>query len=92
MNEIRVGYNRSLQDQPLSLPAGPGGTDMFGNYSINDLSLDIGPNGDLPQSSVNNVYEASDTLTLIRGAHNFKFGAEFRDYITPVPLPAALAR
>ncbi len=83
INEFRVGYNRAVQDQPLSLPPGPGGTDVFGNYSINDLSLDIGPNGDLPQSRADNNYQASDTFTMIRGAHTFKFGGEFRDYIEP---------
>ncbi len=83
INEVRAGFNRAVQDQPLALPAGPAGTDVFGNYSINDLSLDVGPNSDLPQSRADNVYEASDTLTFIRGAHNFKFGGEFRDYISP---------
>jgi hypothetical protein len=83
VNEARVGYTRSVQDLPLTLPQAPGSTDVFGNYSINDLSLDIGPNGDLPQSTGNNIYEAADTFTWIRGAHNFKFGAQFHDYISP---------
>jgi len=83
VNEFRVGYNRAVQDLPLNLPAAPSGTDIFGNYAINDMSLDIGPNGDLPQSRIENIYQASDTLTLIRGAHTFKFGAEFRNYISP---------
>ncbi len=83
VNEFRVGFNRAVQDQPLALPPGPGGTDIFGNYAINDLSLDIGPNGDLPQSRIDNAYQASETFTLIRGAHTFKFGAEVRDYISP---------
>ncbi|MFB3906079.1 MAG: carboxypeptidase regulatory-like domain-containing protein [Acidobacteriota bacterium] len=83
VNEARLGFNRDVADQPLHLPPPPGG-DVFGNYSINDLSLIIGPNGNLPQSSTDSVYQLTDNITFIHGSHQLKFGAEFRDYISPL--------
>jgi len=82
VNELRVGFNRAVTDYPISQLAPPGSTETFGNYGINDLSLFMGPSSNLPQSGADNVYQANDNVTLITGAHQFKFGAEVRDYIS----------
>ncbi len=82
VNEFRVGMNRSIADSPLHLPAAPGATDVYGNYDINDINLFMGPQSNLPQNGIDTVYQATDNITLIRGAHTFKFGGEFRDLIS----------
>ncbi len=81
VNELRAGYNRSSSGFPVDLPAAPGNTDTFANYGINDLSLSIGPQGTYPQNNDNGVYQLANTTTVTRGAHTFKFGADFRDII-----------
>jgi hypothetical protein len=81
VNELRLGYNRSVSSAPVDLPSAPGASDVFGNYSIADLSLNIGPQSNFPQTSFNNVYQIQDNFTWIRGRHNIKFGAEARSII-----------
>jgi hypothetical protein len=82
VNEFRVGMNRAISDNPVDLPAPPGSTDVYGNYDINDMNLFMGPQSNLPQDGVDTVYQATDNITWIRGAHTFKFGGEFRDLIS----------
>ncbi len=81
VNELRAGYNRSSSGFPVNLPPAPGNTDTFANYGINDLSLSIGPQGTYPQNNDNGVYQLANTTTVTRGAHTWKFGADFRDII-----------
>jgi hypothetical protein len=82
-NEFRLGFNRFAQifDVPdISYP----GLAMFPNLTFDDLnSVNIGPNPNAPQSTVQNTYQAVDNLTWVKGKHNLKFGAEFRDVISP---------
>ncbi len=82
VNEFRVGMNRAISDNPLDLPAAPGATDVYGNYDVNDMNLFMGPQSNLPQDGVDTVYQATDNITVIRGAHTLKFGGEFRDLIS----------
>src|SRR5690606_15513942 len=82
INEFRFGFNRAVSDTPLDLPPPPGSTDTFGNYEISDLSLTIGPDSNLPQSGTDNVYQVSNNLSWLSGAHSFKVGVEFRDLIS----------
>jgi hypothetical protein len=89
INELRLGYNRSVQTSPVDLPAAPGGADVFGNYAVADLSLNIGPQGTFPQTTFNNVYQAQDNFSWVRGRHNLKFGVEARSIISAAD---ALAR
>jgi len=81
-NEVRVAYLRA--DGPAlpvqAIPA-PAGTDVFGNYSLEDLGLFIGPNSNLPQSGGNNIYQFVNNTTYVRGAHTFKFGVDVRDIV-----------
>ena len=82
VNEFRIGYLRIIGP---NLPVGdippPKGTDVYGNYSISDLGLGIGPQSNFPQGSSANTYQAADNITYIRGRHTFKGGVDVRDIL-----------
>ncbi|HEX2712696.1 MAG TPA: TonB-dependent receptor, partial [Candidatus Acidoferrales bacterium] len=82
VNEFRLGYLHVIgPNQPVgSIPA-PAGTDTFGNYSIKELSLDIGPSSNFPQGSTGNTYQAADNITYARGRHTLKGGVDIRNII-----------
>lgn len=81
-NEFRLGYNRQNQSFPVGNYSFPG-LDQFPNLVFNDLALQVGPNGNFPQSNVDNMYQGVDNVTWTRGAHTIKFGTELRKYIAP---------
>ncbi|MGI9167908.1 MAG: carboxypeptidase-like regulatory domain-containing protein, partial [Pyrinomonadaceae bacterium] len=78
VNNLRLSDRRLITDAPLVNAANL----AFPNITVEPLSLQIGPQGNLPQSGADNVYQVFDALTYIRGKHNFKFGAEFRRTLT----------
>jgi len=78
MNDFRVSYSRLIGPK-LVLPAG---FENFPNIEIDELSSNLGPNGISPQAYIQNVYQAMDNITYIRGKHTFKAGAEFRNNIS----------
>jgi len=80
--EFRAAYLRTISDNPVSLPPAPGKNDVFGNYEIRRLSLQIGPLSNFPQGSFNNIYQYSNTTNLTRGRHAIKFGVDFRNIIS----------
>jgi hypothetical protein len=57
--------------------------DAFPNLTIDDMGVNIGPNPNAPQYTIQNMYQGSDNLTWIKGAHTLTFGADVRKYITP---------
>jgi len=78
VNEMRLQYRRlknafSVPEQFASFP----------NLDVSTLGLFVGPEGNSPQASLENAYQAINNLSWIRGRHNFKFGAEFRKWISP---------
>ncbi|HWY47849.1 MAG TPA: TonB-dependent receptor [Bryobacteraceae bacterium] len=81
-NEFRLGYQRQNQSQPVGNQTFPG-LDAFPNLVFNNLNLQIGPNPNYPQATINNLYQFSENITWIKGNHTFKFGSEFRDSISP---------
>jgi hypothetical protein len=81
-NEFRVGYNRYFNSTPAGNFQFPG-LDVFPNVTFNDLGLNIGPDGNAPQSAVQNLYQAIDNVSYSRGQHTFKLGIEGRKFITP---------
>ncbi len=72
-----IGPNLPVQDIPA-----PAGTDIFGNYSLQDLGLPIGSSSNLPQTGGNHIYQAAINTTYIHGSHTFKWGADVRDIIS----------
>jgi hypothetical protein len=78
INEFRGGYTDLVQDYPVALPTPPGTTDVFGNYIVNELGLEIGPNGNYPQTGKRGTWQFANTTSVISGAHSVKFGGEFR--------------
>lgn len=82
LNEFRLGFHRSSQIIDTGNFAFPG-LDVFPNIQIAQLNLQIGPDPNGPQFTIQNVYQAIDNVSWTKGNHNFKFGTEFRKYISP---------
>ncbi|HEX6822456.1 MAG TPA: carboxypeptidase regulatory-like domain-containing protein [Candidatus Sulfotelmatobacter sp.] len=84
-NELRIGFNRSTNSYPGGNFAFPG-LDAFPNLAVgigegNGVQLGVDPNA--PQFGSQNFYQVVDTVGWVKGRHNFKFGGEFREYISP---------
>jgi hypothetical protein len=83
INEARVGFNRFSQ---LYLAGNftYQGLDSFPNIWLNDQGyMDIGPNDNAPQSTVQNLYQFTDNLSWVKGKHSLKFGFDGRKFIAP---------
>ncbi len=82
-NEVRLGYNRYynvLTSGNFSYP----GLDSFPNLTFYDQNgLNIGPDGNAPQSTIQNLYQLTDNVGWVKGKHSFKFGFDGRKYISP---------
>src|SRR5204863_7311616 len=59
------------------------GLDAFPNLTFGDLSLQLGPDPNGPQFTIQNLYQATDNVSWIHGNHSFKFGWEGHMYISP---------
>jgi len=81
-NEFRVGYNRFTQIIDTGNFQFPG-LDSFPNLIFFDINLQVGPDSNGPQFTIQNLYQAIDTMTLTKGRHSLKFGVEGRKYISP---------
>jgi hypothetical protein len=82
-SETRFGYNRFTQffvDPGIQFP----GLDRFPNIQFdNDLGIQLGPDPNSPQSAVQNLYQLVQNFSWNKGKHNFKFGFDGRDSISP---------
>jgi len=82
-NEFRIGFNR------FSNVIGAGnftypGLDQFPNLQFYDQGfISIGPDGNAPQFTIQNLYQATDNIGYVKGKHDFKFGFDGRKYISP---------
>ncbi len=74
VNDLRLSWRQVVSGLPLKDPTNLN----FPNITVRPLNLNLGPNGNLPQSAGSNVYQIFDTLSYIRGQHSFKFGGEFK--------------
>src|SRR5262249_11875963 len=82
LNEFRLGFHRTtnfVTSGNFSYP----GLDVFPNIQLADLNLQLGPDPNGPQFGIQNVYQLVDNATWNKGNHSFKFGGEFRKYISP---------
>jgi hypothetical protein len=82
-NELRVAYRRSEGNFPVGPQTFPGLGGVFPNIGLEDLALDIGPDGNAPQTGIENNYQLVDNVTYLWGNHSLKFGADFRKVISP---------
>jgi len=81
-NEFRIGFNRYYNVTPA--PGEFPGLTVFPNLTINDLNaVNIGPDPNAPQGTVQNTYVGSESIIWNKGRHTFKIGAEYRDVISP---------
>ena len=84
VNEFRAGYRRSLFAIAIPTLPKPGGLDVFPNFIIEELNgLEIGPDGNAPQSGGINTYQVTDTVSYIRNRHTIKAGVDVRWWIAP---------
>ena len=86
INDFRVSFSRL--SGPNTLP--PSQFANFPNIEIDPFGSNLGPYSLSPQAYVQNVYQAVENVSYIRGKHTFKFGVEGRNYITETTnLPRA---
>lgn len=81
-NEFRVGFNRFASITPAGNFKYPG-LDSFPNLFFVDTGLQIGPDGNAPQSGIQNTYQAAEAITWTKSRHTLKFGVEGRKLIAP---------
>jgi hypothetical protein len=82
-NEFRVGFHRIAQDFPVGKQTFLPTLDAFPNITADDLGINVGPDPNAPQFAIQNLYQAIDNVTWVKGPHTLKFGIEGRKYITP---------
>lgn len=88
-NEFRLGFNRYYAVYTaggLTFPAAPGasGPDAFPNLTYDDLGfLQIGPDPNAPQGTIQNTYQLVEAVSWTKGRHSMKFGVEGRKVISP---------
>ena len=82
-SEFRLGYNRFqsvVSSGNFSFP----GLDTFPNIVINSLNgINVGPDGNAPQFTIQNTYSIADSITWTHNKHTLKFGLEGRKLIAP---------
>jgi hypothetical protein len=82
-NEFRVGYNRysnSLISGNFTYP----GLDQFPNLVFDDQGfVNLGPDSNAPQFTIQNLYQVTDNISWVKGKHTLKFGFDGRKYISP---------
>ncbi len=82
-NEFRLGFNRYSNTLGLGNFNYPG-LDSFPQLTYDDLgSLNLGVDQNAPQFTIQNLYQATDNITYIKGKHTFKVGFDGRKYISP---------
>ena len=81
-NEFRVGFNRFTNVTNTGNFQFPG-LDSFPNLEFFDLNLQVGPDPNGPQFTIQNLYQAAEAMTWTKGRHTLKFGVEGRKYISP---------
>lgn len=82
-NEFRLGFNRYAQVYNVGPQSFPG-LDQFPNITIDELGgVNIGPDSNAPQMTVQNTYQLTDNVNWTKGAHNLSFGVDAKKFISP---------
>ena len=82
-NEFRVGFHRSAQSWTVGKQTFLSTLDAFPNITVDELGINVGPDPNAPQYANQNLYQAIDNVSWIKGAHTLKFGFEGRKHISP---------
>jgi len=83
-NELRMAFNRFSQFYTVPGNLNYPGLDAFPNITFdNDLGLNIGPDPNAPQYSIQNTYQLVDNVNWTKGKHTLKFGFDGRNVISP---------
>jgi hypothetical protein len=83
-NEFRLGFTRTAFNVTVNnlrfLPT----LDQFPNITVTELGgLNVGPDENGPQYAVQNLYQAIDNVSWVKGNHTLKFGIEGSKAISP---------
>jgi hypothetical protein len=82
-NEFRLGFNRysnTLGDGGFTYP----GLDQFPTFQFYDQGfITVGPDGNAPQFTIQNLYQLTDNILYTKGKHTFAVGFDGRKYISP---------
>ncbi len=83
-NEFRLGYNRYQTADPAGNFNFPG-LPVFPNITIagDQNFLNIGPDGNAPQTTTQNLYQVVDNISYAHGKNTFTIGFDGRKYISP---------
>jgi hypothetical protein len=58
--------------------------DAFPNLTIDELgNINVGPDQNAPQYSIQNTYQLVDNVSWVKGNHNLRFGIDLRKQIDP---------
>jgi len=82
-NELRLGYNRSNSSLPVFGNQSFPGLDAFPNINLYELNAGFGPNPSAPQYTIQNLYQLTDNVTLVKGKHTVKIGFDGWSSISP---------
>jgi hypothetical protein len=81
-NEFRLGFNRYYQQIPVGNFSFPG-LDQFPNLVFVNENLQLGPDPNGPQGTIQNTYQLVDNVSWTKGKHTLQLGVEGRKYISP---------
>lgn len=82
-NEFRVGFNR-YENEVTSGNFSYPGLDQFPNLVFNDQgAVNLGPDPNAPQFTIQNLYQVTDNINYVKGKHTITIGFDGRKYISP---------
>lgn len=81
-NEFRLGYTRYSNTTPAGNFKFPG-LDTFPNLTLDEYTVNIGPDPNAPQFTIINTYQIVDNFAWVKGKHTLKFGFDGYRYISP---------
>ncbi len=83
-NELRLGFNRYLNDYPVPNISYPG-LDQFPSMNVYEGNFGsfFGPDGNAPQYGIQNTYQINDGVNWTKGRHNIHFGFDGYSWISP---------
>jgi hypothetical protein len=83
INEARIGFNR-WYNATLTGNFSFSGLDSFPNLQLYDNGfVQIGPDPNGPQSTIQNEYQFTDNISYTKGKHSWKLGFDGRKFIAP---------